>query len=289
MSNRGRLLVLGIVACLTVPARADEKLAGIACRSVHLGYPAPPGTAFTVEVTAQESAEGTYFMACGWNHGYFGMQEQGHGKKVVLFSVWDPGKGDDPNAVKAEDRVKLLYNDPKVRVGRFGGEGTGGQSFFDYDWKVGTPYRFLVTSAPDGDRTAYSGYFYVPEENAWKHLVTFSTITKDHTLRGYYSFIEDFKRDRVSLTKPRVATFGNGWVLTDGGQWEALTKARFTADSNPATNINAASDGNRFTLATGGKTSNSDAKLKSTLTLAGEDRTPPTDLPVKTPDDAPEK
>ena len=29
----------------------------------------------------------------------------------------------------------------------------------------------------NGDRTEYAGYFYVPEEKAWKHLVTFSTIT----------------------------------------------------------------------------------------------------------------
>src|SRR5436189_133438 len=79
-----------------------------------------------------------------------------------------------------------------VRVRRFGGEGTGGQSFFDYEWKVGETYRFLVTAKPDGDtRTAYSGYFFVPEkagggsgepaggspvEGQWKHLVTFSTI-----------------------------------------------------------------------------------------------------------------
>jgi hypothetical protein len=279
MTYRGRWLALGIAAALTLPSHADDKLAGIACRSVHLGYPASPGVAFTIEVTAHKSAEGTYFMACGWNHGYFGMQEQGGGKKVVLFSVWDPGKGDDPNAVNPEDRVKLLHHDPKVRVGRFGGEGTGGQSFFDYDWKIGTPYRFLVTSAPDGERTAYSGYFYVPEDKAWKHLVTFSTITKDHSLRGYYSFIEDFKRDRVSTTKPRVATFGNGWVIPAAGGCEALTKARFSADSNPATNINALSSENVFTLATGGDTRNTGAKLGDTLSLPDQNRTPPTDLP----------
>jgi hypothetical protein len=32
-------------------ASADEKLKGIACRSVHLGYPAPTGRAFYNEVT----------------------------------------------------------------------------------------------------------------------------------------------------------------------------------------------------------------------------------------------
>lgn len=279
MTIRGRWLLLGVVAALAVPSRADEKLAGIACRSVHLSYPAPPGVAFYNEVTAVRSADGTYFMACGWNHGYFGMQELRGGKKLVLFSVWDPGKGDDPNAVKPEDRVKLLHNDPKVRVGRFGGEGTGGQSFFDYDWKVGSTYRFLVTATPDGDRTAYAGYFYVPEDRAWKHLVTFSTTTKDHTLKGYYSFIEDFQRDRVSATKARVASFGHGWVVPTDGGWEALTQARFTADSNPAININATSSENAFALSTGGETHNTGTMLNGTLTLADEDRTPPDNLP----------
>ena len=279
MSIRVRRLVLGFVACFALPSHADEKLAGIACRSVHLGFVAPPGSEFLNEVTAEKSAEGTYFMACGWNHGYFGMQELRGGKKLVLFSVWDPGKGDDPNAVKPEDRVKLLYNDPKVRVGRFGGEGTGGQSFFNYDWKVGTPYRFLVTSAPDGDRTAYAGYFFVPEEGAWKHLVTFSTTTKDHDLKGYYSFIEDFQRDRVSATKPRVAQFAHGWVKAVDGGWVALDKARFTADSNPATNIDAVANPDSFTLATGGPTQNTGAKLREPLSLPQNERTPPTDLP----------
>ena len=31
-----------------------------------------------------------------------------------------------------------------------GGEGTGGQSFHDFDWKAGDTYRFLVTCEPDG-------------------------------------------------------------------------------------------------------------------------------------------
>jgi hypothetical protein len=51
--------------------------------------------------------------------------------------VWDPGKQADPNQVEADKRVKLLYQGEGVRIGRFGNEGTGGQSFFDCDWKIG--------------------------------------------------------------------------------------------------------------------------------------------------------
>ena len=38
----------------------------------------------------------------------------------------------------------MLYHADDVLAKRFGGEGTGGQSFFHYPWKVGQTYRFLV-------------------------------------------------------------------------------------------------------------------------------------------------
>jgi quercetin dioxygenase-like cupin family protein len=271
------VLVLPLFAAL-VPA--DEKLKGIACRSVHLGYPAPEGTAFYNEVAVETSADGTYFMVCGWGKGYFGSQELASGKKLILFSVWDPASGEDPRKVPEDKRVKLLHKGEGVRVGRFGNEGTGGQSFFDYDWKPGETYRFLVTAKPDGpDRTAYSGYFYLPEKKEWRHLVTFSTPTKGDLLKGYYSFVEDFRRNRVSATKVRKAQFGNGWVRTAKGAWEPLVKARFTADSNPVLNIDAGAVGPQFFLATGGGTENKTTKLREVMTRAAGDPHPPADLP----------
>ncbi len=248
---------------------ADERLAGIACRSVHLGYPAPDGVAFYNEMSVDESADGTYFMACGFQMGYFGIQQLGNGKKLAIFSVWDPGNQNDPKSVADEQRVNLIHKDDDVRVGRFGNEGTGGQSFYDFDWKSGETYRFLVTAKVDpesaGKRTEYAGHLYLPEKKAWKHLVTFSTLAGGRTLKGYYSFVEDFKRDRKSTTFARKAHFGNGWVKNAEGQWIALTRARFTADANPAINIDAGADGERFFLATGGETKNEHVKLKDLI------------------------
>ena len=126
----GRIpLLIVVVVTVAGTAPADERLKGIACRSVHLGYPAPTGTAFYNEVAVEQSAPGTYFIVCGWSKGYFGIQELANGKKLLLFSVWDPAAGNDPAKVAPEKRVKLLHNDPQVRVKRFGNEGTGGQSF----------------------------------------------------------------------------------------------------------------------------------------------------------------
>lgn len=268
------LLVL-FTLVLTEAGMSDERFKGIACRSVHLGYPAPEGVEFYNEMTVEKSAEGSYFMACGFDMGYFGIQELASGKKVVIFSVWDPTRGDDPKTVKEEQRVKLLHKDEQVRTGRFGGEGTGGQSFLDFDWKVGQTYRFLVRAKVDGKRTAYAGYFWLPEKKEWKHLVTFSTIANGKAVRGCYSFVEDFRRNRVSATKARRAAFGNGWVKTLDGNWVALTRARFTADSNPVTNIDAGLEGGRFFLVTGGETKNTGTRLGKTM-----ERPPPgLDLP----------
>jgi hypothetical protein len=248
------------------PLGDQDSLATKACRSVKLWYFAPESEAFYNEVTVKQSAPGTYFMVCGWRGGYFGIQDRPDGTKRVLFSVWDSSQN-DKNAVDEDKRVKLLHKDDDVRIGRFGNEGTGGQSFFDYDWKVGVTYRFRVRALILGDRTAYAGYFYVPEERVWKHLVTFSTITGGRTLRGYYSFIEDYKRDTISATKRRAATYGNAWVETSDGKKTNIQKARFTGDRNPATNINAKMVDGLFQLSTGGNTTNSDTQLREIMNL----------------------
>ena len=250
-----------LVIVLSSTLFGDERLAGIACRSVHLHYPAPEGLVFANEVAIESSAAGTYFCVGGFDHGYLGLQEQDRGKKVVIFSVWDPGKQDDPKAVPEERRVKLVAKGEAVRIGRFGNEGTGGQSFLDLDWTPGATYRFLIAAKIVGERTEFAAFLRAPDDKAWRPIATFSTITGGKPLSGYYSFIEDFRRDRASTTKARRAFFGNGWVRTRDGQWIALTRARFTADGNPARTIDAGVAGDRFFLATGGETANTHVPL----------------------------
>ena len=125
-------------------------------RSVHLGWTdVPDGSAFFNEVQVRESVPGTYFCVIGFQMGYFGIQELTDGKKVVIFSVWEPPNpvnADDPGKTEAARRTQLVYQGDGVRVGRFGGEGTGGQSFFDYPWRLNETYRFVVHAKPAGDR-----------------------------------------------------------------------------------------------------------------------------------------
>ena len=245
---------------------ADEKLEGVACRSVHLSYgdDAPAGLVYYNEVVVEQSAEGTYFCVCGFSHGYFGIQELQRGRKVVIFSVWDPGEQNDPNAVDDEQRVQLIFQGEDVEVGRFGNEGTGGQAFYPLDWKVGERYRFAVSAEwiDDGRRTSYTGWVALPDEAGWKKLVTFATLAKGDLLAGYYSFVEDFRRNRESAKFPRRARFGPAWMQTTDGDWTPLTKARFTADKNPVLNVDAGltADGVMF-LATGGDIRNETTPL----------------------------
>ena len=259
MNTNMRTAICALVVLISFPIQgiSSDLSAPRAARSVHLGYVASEATAFYTELTIEKSVPGSYFMACGFNHGYFGIQELTNGKKVVLFSVWDPTKGDDPSRVAEEHRVEVAYKDSEVIVKRFGGEGTGGQSFFSYDWKVGQTYRFLVKATAAEKKTAYAAHFYLPESKTWKHLVTFRTFAGGDRLKGLYSFIEDFRRDGKSATEVRRAVFGNGWARTHEGPWEPLTKARFTASGatwEAKETIDAGIVKQQFYLQTGGDT-----------------------------------
>lgn len=246
-----------------------------AARSVHLGYSAPTGDVFYTEMIVEQSVNGSYFMACGWDTGYFGIQQLNHPtNKVVIFSVWDPTKGDDPNAAQNGDRVENLFAGEGVRIRRFGGEGTGGQSMAPFPWKLGETNRFLIHAAAQSNKTAYTAWIFDHTRTEWRKLATFRTRTGGRLLRGYYSFVEDFRRDGRSVNEVRRARFGNGWVRTSDGKWASLASARFTASSSrweAKENIDAGVASGWFYLATGGDTRRQ-TELRTTLRLPDGDR-----------------
>jgi hypothetical protein len=250
-----------------------------AAPSVQLWYTAPDSLAYYNEVTVQESQRGTYFCVCGFKHGYFGIQESTKpGGNIAIFSVWDPGKQNNPNQVAEEQRVKVIYSGEGVRIIRFGNEGTGGQSTFPFDWKVGQTIRCLVRAKVQGRFTTYSAFIFLPDEKTWKHLASFQTITEGDKLKNYYSFVEDFRRTDESASQSRRALYGNGWVQTPNGKWQPLTEAMFTANKAPRMDIDAGVDSNRFYLQTGGDTRNTMA-VSSKKTVPASALTWPRDLP----------
>jgi hypothetical protein len=273
-------LLLTFLSLATASVHGAEPTA--AC-SIHFGWPAPASTWFYHEATVRASTPGSYFAICGWNTGYFGIQELSNGRKVAIFSVWDPAKGDNPDNVPLEQRVEVLHEGKDVEVSRFGGEGTGGKSMTPFAWKTGEKVRCIVQAIIEGDKTAYAGWLYQPDQKEWKHLVTFRVKTGGKPLSGLYSFVEDFRRDTKSVREERRCEFGNGWVKTTEGKLQAITEGRFTcsrAKNEAQEVINAGQAEGVLFLANGGKVKRETA-VGSLLKLPIVSPAPPQDLPAE--------
>lgn len=195
--------------------------------SVHLDYDVPANTEyFYSEITVPSGKDpvGTYYMANGFNNGYFGIQVVSSTERWVLFSVWDSPTG----------ATTLVSKGANVVSNTFGGEGTGGQSYLVYPWEAGKTYRFLTRAQPDGDgNMLYSAWFSeVPGTQAdsdWKFIATWKYLDASAYPSSMYSFLEGFNPDTGYLE--RGATFGNQWAVSTGGAWTEITAAYYDADS----------------------------------------------------------
>ncbi len=201
--------------------------------SVHLAYPTPAGTniaAFYCEVTAVEEPIATFYMACGWHRGYFGMQINSPTERRIIFSVWDSGgEAVDRGKVADTNRVKLMGKGEGVFSGDFGNEGTGGHSHLKYLWKTGGKQRFIVTAQPTNDTfTIYSGYWFHPDKKSWMLISSWKAPKEGGWLRRPHSFSENFWGSNGHLV--RKALYGNQWIRTDKGEWIELTTATFSHD-----------------------------------------------------------
>lgn len=205
--------------------------------SVHLRYPladSVKATSFYNEITVPEGADivHSYYMACGFTRGYFGIQVNGPAERRVIFSVWDAGKeAVDRNKVADSNKVQLLAKGDGVFADGFGNEGTGGHSHWVYPWKAGQTYRFLVVALPDSATatTIYTGYFFLPEQQKWKLIASFKAPHDGGNLRNLYSFNENFVGVNGQLS--RKAFFGNQWIQRENGQWKELTQSSFSYDA----------------------------------------------------------
>ena len=202
--------------------------------SVHLMYPVPKDAEIAMfynEVTAVEDPVATYYMACGFSRGYFGMQVNSATERRIIFSVWDAGNGEnakDRSNVKADDQTQLLGKGEGVEASVFGNEGTGGHSHLVYNWKTGEAQKFVVTAKADGTHTIYSGYWFHPEKKAWMLIASFRAPKDGKLLRGLYSFSENFGGSNGHLQ--RKALYGPQWIADTKGQWTELLEAKFSHD-----------------------------------------------------------
>ena len=203
--------------------------------SVHLGFKAPTNTEYfysEITVPVGEDPVGSYYMANGFNVGYFGIQVNSPTERRVLFSVWDPPGGGS---------TTLVRKGPGVITNGFGGEGTGGQSHLRYDWVAGHTYRFLTRAQFDGEgNTLFTSWFadaaaqgqceaQTSQGNCdWHLIATWKYPGVATYLRGLYSFLESFDPDHGYIG--RRAVYGNEWAKPAGGAWTELTSAYYDVD-----------------------------------------------------------
>jgi hypothetical protein len=203
--------------------------------STHLNYEFPKNTDvewFYNEVTIPigEDKVGSYFMANGFAHGYFGMQVNSLTERRILFSVWSPFTTDNPKEIPEDHKIKLVRKGEEVKGGEFGGEGSGGQSYLNYSWKAGNTYKFLLHAKPAANNyTEYSAYFFAPELNKWQLIAIFQRPQTQTYIKQPYSFLENFSPNMGDVT--RTGTYGNQWVCDTKGNWTEIDKANFTYDA----------------------------------------------------------
>lgn len=204
--------------------------------SVHLRYNVPAESGDVVlfynEITVTEGNDipGSFFMANGFSHGYFGIQVNSETERRILFSVWSPFQTDNPKEIPEEYRIIMLDKGTDVVTGEFGNEGSGGQSFRRYYWQAGTKYGFLLRGEPGvKGSTDYTAWFFAPEIGEWELIASFRRPKTDTYLKGIHSFLENFRTETGPIT--RQGYFSNQWVSNTKGEWFELDEAVFTADA----------------------------------------------------------
>jgi hypothetical protein len=284
-------------------------------RSVHswyneTWYQASPETAeFYIELSVTESHPGTYFMAIGFKHGYFGIQQLTPAylrryncqdtDKLILFSLWNKDGSPETNA-KPDQKAIIIPRSPGVHEGTFSGEGAGLQAYKCFAWQPNVTYKFYIRAYLESQinppytekGSVYQAYFQAPD-GEWQFIAEGKRPAGGILLRDTYSFIEDFMRngdnegvaaqDR-SPFQSRFARYMNPWFKNQSGDWIAFQKTMFTAADNPFTNISLTSPPDQgqkgvvFELGTGGPIQWHGPPLDGVVDLRPHSR--PSDKPV---------
>lgn len=237
------------------PPHASANQNPKAACTVNLVYDAGQSDIYYIEMRIDETADNSSFMPCGWENGYFGLQQyNGEDKRAFNFSVWN-GALDPADATTVPDtRVEVLYSDPKTIVKPIAGKGGGMQCMREFHWQVGENIRFAMQAQLQTNKTAYTAWLFDPAAKKWERIATFRAIN-GRWLRGFYSFIEDFHRDFESAKQTRRARFGNIWYHQDRGTYNPIRRAMFTISAlgvEARSAVNAGEFEGGFFLATGG-------------------------------------
>ncbi len=203
--------------------------------SVHLSYQVPPNKNiewFYNEVTIPKGYDeiGSYYMANGFQEGYFGIQVNSATERRILFSVWSPFTTDDPKSIPDSLKIKLLAKGKNVHTGEFGNEGSGGQSYLVFNWKADLTYKFLTRARPTRTgSTIFTAYFFDAETQKWLLIASFERPKTNTLYIKPHSFLENFEPEKGAIT--RKGFYNNQWICDTEGGWSELTLAKFTNDA----------------------------------------------------------
>ena len=151
---------------------------GLGASALHAAERRGARCAFTPKRPAVEDPVHTYYMACGFQRGYFGMQVNSPTERRIIFSVWDTGAG-----AKREEARRGGRGGPHRAAGE--GAGRGGERLWRRRHRRAQPSHLPVEDRRDAAlpasprspastaRAIYSGYWFHPGEegvDADRHL-----------------------------------------------------------------------------------------------------------------------
>lgn len=208
---------------------------------------APSGNSYDwlySEVLMPEGTDisGTYLQVLGISSGYMGIQnngfnEDGSKKHTVLFSIWDNGDTDsDPDLPDYLKAGAVDWSD-STTVNRFGGEGTGTQTYINgHIFEAGQWVRFLTNARPEttsytnssGETVAQNNmlitcWFDANDGKGWQYVATVRRRDNSNYHDSWYSFLENYSPANGQVR--RFGYFRNGYGHGQAsGKWYHFNK-----------------------------------------------------------------
>jgi hypothetical protein len=233
--------------------------------SVHIRYhhPDPPATylAYYNEIRVEETVKHTYFCTIGFDVGYFGIQDHDSGH-LAIFSVWDKGGGqNNSSAVDEADRTEVIFTNDRARSSRFGGEGSGAKTMMPFDWEVGKTYTFIVLLTPQEKGTLYTAWI-GEKGKGWQKIATYNTVMTKKSIRGFYSFIEDYARNGETGQSARLAFYPEHGAMTATYDWQRIVDGSGTIADDVIQNGHSGVKKNTFFSKSGAETADYNTQPK---------------------------
>ena len=190
--------------------------------------------------------DAAYIMSLGVLNGYMGIQTGEKGThRTVLFSQWDDGDTDTNPNLPDHLRSTALDHGEGVVIKRFGGEGTGVQSFRNGGafWDFNKYVQFITHCRKETSKyeieengkvvtksqqnMLVSAWWNAQDGKGWQYIATLRVANRKSFIDSWYSFVECYATSNGQLK--RIGYFRNGYAKARSGtkKWFHMNKADF--------------------------------------------------------------